>query len=128
LGTATSQLRHSGLVPESKEVYCMSKKSGYVYILASKYNGTLYVGVTSDLIKRIYQHKNDLADGFTKKYAVHLLVYYEDCGDIETAIAREKQIKNWRRIYKTNVINRFNPQWRDLYDDIVGLDSGTSPE
>ena len=96
--------------------------------MASQYNGTLYVGVTSNLVKRIYEHKNNIIDGFTKKYRVHNLVYYEDCGDIITAIAREKQIKNWRRVYKTNVINKFNPEWKDLYDDIIGLDSGTSPE
>jgi putative endonuclease len=93
-------------------------KTGYVYILASKFNGTLYVGVTSDLLRRVYEHKNDLVDGFTKKYGVHDLVYYEDCGNIEAAITREKQIKGWRRMYKTNVINKFNPEWRDLYAEL----------
>jgi putative endonuclease len=93
-------------------------KTGYVYILASKINGTLYVGVTSDLLRRVYEHRNDLVDGFTKKYGVHYLVYYEDCGNIEAAIAREKQIKGWRRVYKINVINKFNPEWRDLYAEL----------
>jgi putative endonuclease len=107
-------------------------KTGYVYILASKYNGTLYVGVTPDLIRRVYEHRNDLVDGFTKKYSVHNLVYYEDCGNIRTAIAREKQIKGWRRTYKTNVIDKFNPEWRDLYAELSGaeqeMDSGIKPE
>ena len=93
-------------------------KQSFVYILANKYNGTLYVGVTSDIIKRIYEHKNNLADGFTSKHNIHDLVYYEIFDEIETAIAREKQIKGWRREYKTNVINESNPTWRDLYDDI----------
>jgi putative endonuclease len=94
-------------------------KTGYVYILASEINGTLYVGVTSDLIKRIYEHKHDVADGFTKKYGVHTLVYYEDCENIENAIVREKQIKGWKRVYKTNVINKFNHGWLDLYPRIL---------
>jgi putative endonuclease len=97
-------------------------KTGYVYILASKINGTLYVGVTSDLIKRIYEHKHDVIDGFTKKYGVHTLVYYEECLDIKNAIVREKQIKGWKRAYKTNVINKFNPGWLDLYPKILGLE------
>ena len=94
-------------------------KIGYIYILASCKNGTLYTGVTSDLIKRIYEHKHDLVDGFTKKYRVHDLVYYEILDDIESAISREKQIKNWHRSYKTNAINQFNPEWTDLYDQLL---------
>ncbi len=73
------------------------EKTGYVYILASKRNGTLYIGVTSDIIKRVYEHKNDFVDGFTKKYKVHSLVYYQSCDDIESAIAEEKRLKKWNR-------------------------------
>jgi putative endonuclease len=91
----------------------------YVYILASRRNGTLYVGVTSDLIKRVHEHKSDLADGFTKKYAVHDLVYYEMVDDVDTAIAREKQIKKWNRAWKVSKIERMNPDWRDLYPDLL---------
>ena len=90
-----------------------------VYILASKRNGTLYVGVTSDLVKRVYEHKNDLADGFTKKYQVHMLVYFEVHDDIVRAITREKQIKKWNRSWKIELIEMANPQWRDLYDGIL---------
>jgi putative endonuclease len=95
-------------------------KTGYVYIMASGPNGTLYVGVTSDLVKRVFEHKNNLVEGFTKTYNVHTLVYYEIHHDILAAIAREKQIKNWRRAYKVKVINEFNPKWDDLYDSICG--------
>ena len=90
-----------------------------VYILASRRNGTLYVGVTSDLVKRVYEHKNDLADGFTKKYKVHDLVYYELHEDMLAAIAREKQIKKWERSWKVELIERHNLEWRDLYAEIV---------
>ena len=86
-----------------------------VYILASKRNGTLYIGVTSDLSKRIYQHKANAVEGFTKKYAVHTLVYYECTGDVETAITREKQLKKWNRRWKLDLIERDNPEWKDLY-------------
>ena len=88
--------------------------SYYVYILASKYNGTLYIGVTNDLERRIYEHKQNLVDGFTKKYKVHALVYYEDTGDIEVAIAREKKLKKWERLDKIKLIESTNPEWRDL--------------
>jgi putative endonuclease len=91
----------------------------YVYILASTRNGTLYVGVTSDLIRRVHEHKSDLADGFTKKYSVHNLVYYEMVDDVETAIAREKQIKKWNRGWKVRVIEKMNRDWRDLYPDLL---------
>ena len=93
------------------------KAKYHVYILASRRNGTLYVGVTADLIKRVHEHKNDLADGFTKKYGVHNLVYYETVDDVETAIAREKQIKKWNRRWKVRVIEKMNRDWRDLYPD-----------
>ena len=86
-----------------------------VYILASKRNGTLYIGVTSDLEKRVYQHKHGVLEGFTKKYGVHTLVYYE-CGEsVEAALAREKQLKQWNRKWKLNLIEKENPEWRDLY-------------
>jgi putative endonuclease len=97
----------------------MGMKSFYVYILCSRRNGTLYAGVTSDLIKRIYEHKNDLADGFSKKYGVHRLVWYELHDAAETAIQREKQIKKWERAWKIRLIEEQNPDWKDLYDDLL---------
>jgi putative endonuclease len=90
-----------------------------VYILASKRNGTLYIGVTSDIIKRVWQHKTDAVKGFTQKYKVHVLVYYEFHKSMRAAIIREKQIKKWNRIWKLELIEGENPAWRDLYDDIV---------
>ena len=94
-------------------------KQSYVYILASKRNGTLYVGVTSELVQRIWQHRNDLVDGFTKRYGVHRLVWYEGCGDMEVAIAREKAIKEWKRAWKIELIEQANPEWRDLYAELL---------
>jgi len=96
----------------------MNRKS-YVYILASKRNGILYVGVTSDLIKRVWQHKKGLADGFTKKYSVKKLVYYEAHEDILSAIHREKRLKEWQRKWKLELIKKFNPEWIDLYGKII---------
>ncbi|MBI4159915.1 GIY-YIG nuclease family protein [Candidatus Wolfebacteria bacterium] len=90
----------------------------HVYILASKRNGTLYVGVTSDLKKRVYQHKNNIVEGFTKKYNVHILVYHEQTTDIGSALQREKQLKKWERRWKLALIEKDNPEWRDLYDDL----------
>ena len=95
-------------------------KASCVYILASRKNGTLYTGVTSNLVRRVWQHKNDQADGFTKAYGVHTLVWYEQHETLESAIAREKAIKEWKRAWKLELIESGNPQWRDLYDDIVG--------
>lgn len=89
-------------------------KTAYVYILASKKNGTIYTGVTSNLMKRLYEHKNDLIRGFTSKYKVHDLVYYEDTNDIMVAIEREKEIKGWNRIKKIQMIEAVNPEWKDL--------------
>ncbi len=89
-----------------------------VYLLASKRNGTLYVGVTSNLIGRVWQHKNGALGGFTGRYRVHRLVWYEIHLTMESAIHREKQIKSWRRAWKLSLIEAFNPQWRDLYDDV----------
>ena len=94
-------------------------KQSFVYILASARNGTLYVGVTSNLVQRVWQHKNDLADGFTKKYGVHTLVWHEAHATMESAIGREKAIKDWRRTWKLRLIEAINPQWRDLYEDIL---------
>ena len=93
-------------------------KNGYVYILASRKNGTIYIGVTSNLLKRIYEHKNDLVEGFTRKYQLHILVYYEVVSDIENAITREKQLKKYPRHKKINLIETKNPEWQDLYDEI----------
>lgn len=93
-------------------------KPGYVYILASCRNGTLYVGVTSDLVKRIWEHKHDMREGFTKRYQVHTPVYYEAHRDIQDAIVREKQIKKWNRAWKLRLIEESNPAWRDLYADL----------
>jgi len=91
----------------------------FVYILASKRNGTLYTGVTNNLLKRIDEHKNNLVAGFTSKYGVHNLVYYERYGDIYDAIAREKRIKKWKRDWKIELIEKSNPEWRDLYNDLT---------
>jgi putative endonuclease len=93
-------------------------KRFFVYILASKPNGTLYVGSTSNLIQRIWQHKNNVIPGFTAKYGVHQLVYYEEQGDLMEMARREKRFKNWCREWKINLIREFNPGWRDLYDEI----------
>ncbi len=91
----------------------------YVYILASKKNGVLYTGVTNNLIKRVFEHKENLIEGFTKKYFVHRLVYFEQTNDIESAITREKQIKEWRRQWRIELIEANNPDWKDLYKEIL---------
>ena len=95
------------------------EKQPAVYLLASKRNGTLYIGVTSDLIKRVWEHKNDLVDGFTKRYGVHRLVWYEIHNSMESAIKREKSIKGWKRAWKLELIESGNPDWDDLYNRIV---------
>ena len=94
-------------------------KEYYVYILASRRNGTLYTGVTADIIRRVYEHKNDFIDGFTQQHHIHMLVYYEVFADIQDAIAREKQIKNWERAWKKDLIEKDNPRWIDLYDGLI---------
>ena len=94
------------------------KEYFYVYILASKKNGTPYIGVTSDLKKRIYEHRNNMIEGFTKKYSVHNLVHYEQFHDSYNAITREKRLKKWKREYKVNLIQETNPNWTDLYDQL----------
>ena len=93
-------------------------KESYVYILASKKNGTLYIGVTNNLLRRISEHKNDEIKGFTKKYNVKTLVYYETYPDIRDAIYREKCMKEWKRQWKINLIEKINPEWEDLYDEL----------
>jgi len=90
-----------------------------VYILANKRNGTLYIGVTSDLIKRVWEHKQGIVEGFTKKYDVHRLVWYELHESMESAIVREKRLKEWKRNWKLELIESMNPAWQDLYNTIV---------
>ena len=97
----------------------MTDKNYYLYIVASKKNGTLYIGVTGDLVKRTYEHKQNAVDGFTKKYNVHNLVYYETYRDIEDAILREKQMKKWNRKWKIRIIEESDPEWKDLYNEII---------
>ncbi len=96
----------------------MSKQPA-VYIMASKKNGTLYVGVTSNLVKRIWEHKNNMVEGFTKRYGVHQLVWYELHASMESALAREKRLKDWKRAWKLELIEKNNPDWQDLYSTIV---------
>ena len=97
----------------------MGSKHYYVYILASTKNGTLYVGTTSNLVKRVYEHKNNLGSRFTQTYSVHNLVYYETTDDVMSAITREKQFKKWKRNWKINLIQKQNPEWRDLYPELL---------
>jgi putative endonuclease len=94
-------------------------KQPAVYILASKRNGTLYIGVTSDLVKRVWEHRNNMVEGFTKRYGVHQLVWYEMHEGMESAIGREKQLKEWKRKWKLELIESTNPSWQDLYHTIV---------
>lgn len=99
----------------------MHAKQPAVYLLASRRNGTLYAGVTSDIVGRISVHKQDLLPGFTSRYSVHLLVYFEFWDSMEFAIKREKQLKKCRRAEKIAIIERTNPEWRDLYWEVSGL-------
>jgi len=92
----------------------------YVYMLASRRNGTLYTGLTSDLAGRVWQHKNDVYEGFTNRYGVHILVWYEAYDDVHTAIAREKQLKKWNRAWKIRLIEKENSGWNDLYEKLFG--------
>ncbi len=96
----------------------------YIYILASRRNGTLYVGVTNNLIRRIYEHKENIVDGFTKRYSVHSLVYFEQTNDINSALLREKQLKKWNRKWKIELIEGFNPEWEDLAKDWIPTSVG----
>ena len=93
-------------------------KQGYIYIITNRYNSTLYIGVTSNLIKRIWEHKNKVVDGFSKKYNLDKLVYYEDCGNIESAISREKFLKGKKRDFKNSLIESINKDWIYLYNEI----------
>jgi len=92
----------------------------YVYMLASRRNGTLYVGVSNDVMRRTWEHKNELVEGFTKKHGVHVLVWYELYDDINMAIAREKQLKRWNRAWKIKLIEKLNSGWNDLYERLLG--------
>ena len=91
----------------------------FVYIMASKRNGTLYVGVTNDLLRRVYEHKNNLVEGFSSTYGVHSLVWFESTASIESAITREKQLKNWKREWKISLLESINPNWNDLYEGLL---------
>jgi len=106
--------RHSWLDQES-----IINMQSYVYILSSKKNGTLYIGVTGNLIKRIYEHKDYMVEGFSRKYHVHTLVYYELAEEIVSAFKREKQLKKWKREWKIALIEKNNPQWEDLYKSLL---------
>ena len=97
----------------------MKQKQFAVYMMTNKRKGTIYTGVTNNLSARIWQHKNNVTQGFTKKYNLNKLVYYEQCTDINLAIEREKQIKKWPRQCKLDLIEKFNPEWRDLFKDII---------
>lgn len=97
----------------------MRERIPCVYMLASRERGTLYIGVTSDLVQRVWEHKQHLGDGFTKRYRVTMLVWYEVHGTMTSAIAREKALKAWKRAWKLDLIESFNPQWRDLYAEIA---------
>ena len=123
--------------PRRRESIKKMIKDYFVYILTSKRNGTLYIGVTNNLLKRVYQHKERLVPGFTRKYNVHVLMYYEKYSDIYSAIEREKRLKKWNRQWKINLIESVNPNWKDLYNGLhaigvqsVGktMDSATSAE
>ena len=103
----------------------MDTKSYFVYILASKRNGTLYIGVTSNLLKRVDQHKNNLVEGFTAKYGVHQLMYYQRYRNVNEAIKREKRMKKWNRQWKIGLIEKANPEWRDLFDGLVEAEPST---
>lgn len=94
-------------------------KKGYVYIVTNKRNGTLYIGVTSNLVQRIWQHKEGITDGFTKKYDCKILVWYKEFDAIETAIQREKQMKIWKRLWKLREIEDMNPDWNDLFEGLI---------
>jgi putative endonuclease len=109
----------AGLVPAIHVLHYRRMLAGWVYILASAPNGILYVGVTNDLVRRIYEHRNRLIAGFTKKYSVKRLVYFERYEEIQTAIQREHNIKHWSRKWKVRLILAANPDWNDLYDSIV---------
>lgn len=98
----------------------MPEKHYYVYVLANKRRGRTYVGVTSNLVQRVWQHKEEQVEGFTKRYGIKMLVWFEQHENVEQAILREKQIKNWNRVWKIELIEAVNPKWNDLYETIIG--------
>ena len=98
-------------------------KPYFVYIMTNKKNGILYVGVTNNLLRRVYEHKNNMIKGFTSRYNLHYLVYYETVEDINSAIKREKQLKAWNRDWKIKLIEKNNPDWRDLYEELINVSS-----
>jgi len=116
----------SFVIPAEAGIQEAKMKQYYVYILCSERNGTLYTGITSDLLKRVYEHKNNLVEGFTQKYCIHRLVWYETHRSPENAILREKQIKAWKRQWKLRLIEENNPEWNDLYE-IICEDTGFLP-
>jgi putative endonuclease len=109
----------AGLVPAIPLGVAMTMRQFYVYILASRPGGAIYVGVTSDLVRRIYEHKNGLVEGFTKRYCIDKLVYFEVYDSASAVLQREKNMKHWPRVWKTRLIAQMNPTWRDLCDEIV---------
>jgi putative endonuclease len=107
------------VIPSKEGIQRSAMNQYYVYIMASKQNGTLYIGVTNNLTRSVYEHKNDLLEGFTKRYSVHLLVFYEVYNDIFSAIEREKKLKKWNRSWKIELIEKQNPEWFDLYTGLI---------
>jgi putative endonuclease len=105
---------------ESGKPFSVPEKYYYVYVLANKPRGTTYIGVTSNLVRRVWQHKEDQVEGFTKRYGIKMLVWFEQHEDVEQAILREKQIKKWDRLWKVELIESNNPEWNDLYETIIG--------
>jgi putative endonuclease len=111
--------RHSGERRNPASSRVSETKSPAVYIMANRYRGTIYIGVTSNLVARVSQHRQDVVDGFTRKYGLHLLVFYEPHATMENAILREKQIKDWKRAWKIALIETSNPEWRDMFDSLL---------
>jgi putative endonuclease len=109
----------AGLVPAISPRWALSVRQYYVYILASRPGGALYVGVTNDLIRRVAEHRQGLVKGHTKRYGIDRLVYFEPYADVRDAIQREKNMKHWPRVYKTRLIAQSNPTWRDLYEEVL---------
>jgi putative endonuclease len=108
----------AGLVPAIHVLFNSSMPGGFVYFMTNRRDGILYAGVTSDLPRRIYEHRERMVAGFTRRYGLKILVYYEQFDDIRDAIQREKTIKHWSRAWKVRLIHRMNPDWKDLYDDL----------
>lgn len=106
------------VIPAQAGIQYNKEMQYYIYILANKRNGTLYIGVTNDLKRRVYEHKEKLIEGFTKIYSIDRLVYFEATPDVRSAIAREKCLKEWHRNWKLKLIEKENPEWKDLYDDL----------